>query len=224
MNWTNCIGGQLPDSGFGLPLALLILDLDETLLFSSEVPLERAADIQLLGYHVYLRPYLREFLRYTFRYFHVAVWTSSGSVYAERIVQYIFSPALELSGEGFTPEAAPYSPLALKFVWSSERCTRRIDSERDEWVSVKNLRKIKQLGYALERAIVVDDSPEKHLRNYGNLIQVQEYKGAAEDDELRLLATYLPLLEHEQNVRTVEKRSWRSEALRLQSLAAPLLR
>ena len=44
------------------PGKLLILDLDETLIFATERPLTREADFRVGPYHVYGRPGLADFL------------------------------------------------------------------------------------------------------------------------------------------------------------------
>ena len=41
---------------------LLILDVDETLVFATEKELSRKADFIVFDYHVYKRPYLNQFL------------------------------------------------------------------------------------------------------------------------------------------------------------------
>jgi len=53
---------------------LLVLDLDETLVFSTEQELHRPADLRVAGYHVYKRPYLDAFLDYAFANFHPRGW------------------------------------------------------------------------------------------------------------------------------------------------------
>jgi RNA polymerase II subunit A small phosphatase-like protein len=63
----------------------------------------------------------------------------------------------------------------------------------------------------LESIIAVDDTPSKYARSFGNLIVVNEFHGSREDAELPLLAKYLRMLLPEQNVRAIEKRSWRSK-------------
>ena len=57
--------------------------------------------------------------------------------------------------------------------------------------------------------MVVDDSPEKHTRNYGNLVQVTPFMRDPNDGELPHLATYLAQLAALPDVRKVEKRQWR---------------
>jgi phosphoserine phosphatase len=59
-----------------------------------------------------------------------------------------------------------------------------------------------------EDILVVDDTPRKAERNYGNCIQVTARKGNQSDKELLLLKEYLATLVAVPNVRLVEKRGW----------------
>lgn len=170
---------------------LLVLDLDETLVYADLQPLDREADFRIFEYHVYRRPYLDRFLRFCGARFRVAVWTSSSGDYAAEIVDRVF------------PE-----PEALEFVWSRARCSIRFDPEEREQYWQKRLKKLRRLGYALEQVIAVDDTPRKHEQNYGNLVRVREFLGDPADDELLRLEAYLLWLEHVPNVRAVEKRGW----------------
>jgi carboxy-terminal domain RNA polymerase II polypeptide A small phosphatase len=171
---------------------LLVLDLDETLIYADERPLARAEDFRVPPYFVYLRPGLNEFLCTVAEHFDLAVWTSSSPAYARAVCSGVF-------GERF--------PLA--FVWASDRCTPTRDFENDCWAQAKRLSKLKRRGCALERVLVVDDSPEKHARNYGNLVRVAPFLGDPGDDDLFHLARYLPTLATVANVRSIEKRRWR---------------
>lgn len=69
---------------------------------------------------------------------------------------------------------------------------------------------MKRAGYDLNRVLIVDDSPEKAQRDYGNAIYVAPYQGEREDCELQLLSRYLQSLATAQSVRRIEKRAWRS--------------
>jgi TFIIF-interacting CTD phosphatase-like protein len=171
---------------------LLLLDIDETLIYAAESPLSRPDDFRVGQYWVYLRPYLHEFLDVVFEWFDVAIWTSAGSSYAECIVERIIT-----------------NPERLKFVWASERCTQRFDPEIHNQYWIKDFKKLKRAGYDLDRVIVIDDSPEKHQRNYGNLVHVVPFMGDLADSELQLLVPYLRLLKTKENCRAIEKRNWR---------------
>ena len=91
---------------------LLILDLDETLIFSNTQSLVRKADFKIDGYYVYKRPNLNPFLKFCFFNFDVAVLTLSvlcrfvGYYCAQRLVTlsaafhvgFCFAKFLKLSG------------------------------------------------------------------------------------------------------------------------------
>lgn len=172
---------------------LLILDLDETLLFATEEPLRVQEDFIVGQYHVYLRPHVKRFLHFCFSNFEVAVWTSSTADYAIEISKHLF-PSLTV----------------LSFLWARNRCTRRFDYETGETYWVKDLKKVRRKGYNLEQVIVVDDTASKLERSYGNLIRVREFNGEQGDDELLLLEQYLETIIKEANLRVVEKRNWKA--------------
>jgi RNA polymerase II subunit A small phosphatase-like protein len=174
---------------------LLVLDLDETLIHSSPRILETNPAFEFNGQYVYRRPHLEEFIAFAFDRFEVGVWTSAGNIYADAIVAEVFGSR---------------KPA---FVWCSDRCTHRRIIELDEPVSLKRLSKLKSLGYSMDRILAVDDSPEKHSDNYGNLIQVSEFVGDPNDMELRHLRLYLATISEGGNVRGIEKRGWRARTL-----------
>jgi carboxy-terminal domain RNA polymerase II polypeptide A small phosphatase len=178
---------------------LLILDLDETLLHASDAPLSVPENFVIGPYFVYLRPHLSEFVRFALENFTVGVWTSSGENYASQITAKIF------------PEDS------LKFVWASDRCTLKFDPETHDYVSLKNLKKLKSEEFGMSDMIVVDDTPQKHSKNFGNLIAVREFQGEADDNELSALMPYLLTLKDVLDVRQVEKRGWRTRNVQHQS-------
>ncbi len=171
---------------------LLILDLDETLILTVETPLARPSDFQVFGYHVYRRPHLTPFLRVCSEHFRLAVWTAGTTDYAQAIVAEILP-----------------TDIPLVFLWSRARCTPVWTESNEEQIYLKNLKKVKEKGYPLERILVVDDRPEVCARSYGNMVRVASYLGSDDDEELGLLASYLPTLACCENVRRVEKRTWR---------------
>jgi TFIIF-interacting CTD phosphatase-like protein len=180
---------------------LLILDLDETLIHSTETPLPQAVDFSVYSYYVYKRPQLDIFLATCLELFDVAVWTSAGTEYATKIVENIF-----------------LDPKVLKFVWSGERCSiasninyDQIDGEYPPYYSRKPLKKVKRQGYKLESIIVIDDTPKKWEMSYGNLVTVKPFKGDEVDRELEHLLIYLKILKEVENIRCIEKRWWRQQ-------------
>lgn len=172
---------------------LLILDLDETLIYATETNLEHDFDFIVGQYFVYKRPFLDDFLKFCLENFEVAVWTSSTRNYATQIIDNIFDYKDEIS-----------------FFWARERCTISFDEEERINFYEKKLVKIKKRGFNLQSVIVVDDSPEKWRSSYGNLVRVKPFFGETDDDELNRLIIYLERLKNIENIRKFEKRNWRN--------------
>jgi TFIIF-interacting CTD phosphatase-like protein len=169
---------------------LLILDLDETLVFATKRGLEAPHDFECFDYRVYKRPFVESFISGCAANFDLAVWTSSTADYAQCIVAEVFSD------------------VPLEFLWARERCTRRFDFELQEQYWVKDLKKVKKAGFNLERVLMVDDTARKLERNYGNIVRVSEFTGDRSDRELVVLLEYLVGLSHENDFRKIEKRGW----------------
>jgi carboxy-terminal domain RNA polymerase II polypeptide A small phosphatase len=172
---------------------LLILDLDETLVYATKQPLDRTPDFDVGPFVVYRRPQLREFIESVALSYELAVWTSAGRDYASGIVADVFCDH------------------ELRFFWSAERCTQRTNLETYERYTVKDLRKVARQGYPLEQMLMVDDSPEKLERTYGNHIWIPPFEGDLSDSELPVLARYLSSISHHPNFRAIEKRHWRQK-------------
>lgn len=171
---------------------LLILDLDETLIHSTETELEYSAEFKFDRYYVYPRPHLQPFLKFCFKNFKVAVWTASTRDYAQPIIDRIFP-----------------NPEHLTFLWSNDRCTLKFNWKTGDYEFVKDLKKVKKWGYSLEKILFVDDRSENLVRQYSNLIQVKQFLGDRNDIELQLLMAYLSRFVEVENVRPIEKRNWR---------------
>ncbi len=172
---------------------LLVLDVDETLIHATDRTLEVPHQFEVGRFRVHERPGLRRFVADCARLFDLAVWTSATNDYAEKVCEWIF---------GETP---------LVFLWTRDRCTRRLDSETQEHYWLKDLAKVKRLGHDLRRVLVVEDLPRNLERQYGNLITVKPFVGDPDDRELPALAEYLATLADVEDLRTVEKRGWRKD-------------
>jgi len=172
---------------------LLVLDLDETLIYSTETRLDREPDFITGNYYTYKRPGLDHFLEECLALFRVGVWTSASAGYAYAVVNRIFKTGPE-------------------FVWTCSRCTRRYDPETDGHYFIKDLKKLKKRGFSLEKIIIVDDSREKVQRNYGNAIIIKSFTGEREDDELSALLEYLKSVCLVENIRTINKKNWNRRA------------
>jgi len=170
---------------------LLVLDLDETLIHATTTFTDEY-DFNVADYFVYKRTHLEEFLNFCNEYFEIGIWTSSTQDYAEKIVKNII-------GDN-----------KFSFLRTRKDCVQIRDIDKDEFVWIKDLKKLKKKGYDLDKILVIDDSPEKLQRNYGNLIQIKPFFGER-DDELLLVKMYLETIMYEKNYRVIEKRNWRSK-------------
>jgi RNA polymerase II subunit A small phosphatase-like protein len=174
---------------------LLIFDLDETLVHATKNLIRSDYDFQVFEYFVYKRPYLAEFLHICNQHFQLAVWSSAGEEYVKAIVAHIFPKEIELA-----------------FIWSANRCTPKYFPEHDNsLIYTKPLKKAKKYGFSLNRMLILDNTPQKVMQNYGNAIYPKSYRGEGEDNDLNLLANYLISLKDAENVRKIEKRFWKKQ-------------
>ena len=140
----------------------------------------------------YKRPGLDKFLRQMSQHFRIGIWSSAGDIYVTEIVKAIKPVDVE-----------------YEIVWSRSKCTQRRDLDLDFYYWEKRLSKLKKKGFRLEKILIVDDSREKSKSNFGNAVRIKEFKGETSDNELAPLFNYLLTLKHVDNVRTIEKRTWR---------------
>ena len=146
---------------------LVIFDVDETLVHATTDSLSRLPDFTVPPYGVYVRPHLNDLLEFAKQNFDLAVWSSSERQYVNEVAQLLF---------------AEHTPL--KFVWAIERCVQRPDPRTNNYVYIKDLRKVQGQGYAVENITLIDDSPEKAQRQPRNHIRVSPYGGGRDDVEL----------------------------------------
>ena len=183
---------------------LLILDIDETLIHTTDKELHQKVDFKIFDYNVYKRPFLDEFLEEIRSEFIIAIWSSASDDYVEAITKKIIPKEIK-----------------LEFVWGRSRCTYRRNFQIDEYGHynngflnhyhyIKPLKKVKRKGYNIDRILIIDDSPHKSKDNFGNAIYPKEFTGDVNDRELKLLSKYLKKLKDKKNVRRIEKRNWRN--------------
>jgi len=146
---------------------LLVFDLDETLVHATQCPLPAEALTQIGPYFVYARPHARRLLEFAAAQFDVGIWSSSSHAYVQHVLSHLL------------PEGFP-----LKFAWSVERCVQRPDAASGGYVYIKDLRKLRRLGYDPENVVIVDDSPEKVPRQPRSHLVVRPFTGDQADAEL----------------------------------------
>lgn len=172
---------------------LLILDLDETLIHATDAQLAVPLSFRLHQYFVYKRPHLDDFLSDIHAHYQLALWSSADDAYVREIAAVITPPG-----------------ISWAFIWGRSRCSWKRDLRFDTYCFEKRLDKLKSKGYTLEQMLIVDDSPEKTRNNYGNAVHIRSFTGDQQDEELKFLYTYLLSIKEVVNVRSIEKRGWRS--------------
>lgn len=186
---------------------LLILDLDETLIHATATRLGDDYAFQLYHYYVYKRPGLNAFIAGCAEKFQLAVWSSASDDYVAEVVKRIFPAEIKLA-----------------FVWGRSRCTPLVMPQTDEYgyynlygrshyEYAKLLKKVRRLGFDVNRVLIVDDTPEKVRNCYGNAIYPTPFLGNPDDNELVILAEYLDSLKVAENTRSIEKRHWQQKFL-----------
>lgn len=171
---------------------LLILDLDETLIFGTEDALDAPPDFCVGAFHIYARPHVREFLSFCSEHYHIAVWSTGSDDYVHQVLA-----ALTDGGHPFA------------FIWSRNRCTLKGLGDDGELRWLKDLKKVHKLGWNLEQVLMLEDTPQNLARHYGNVIPIRPFTGDQADVELKQIMPFLLKLKDADNVRCIEKRGWR---------------
>lgn len=181
---------------------LLILDLDETLIYSThkkEYKNEKYDFIIDEDYYVKKRPFVDEFLIEISNHFELAVWTAATRDYGEYIVKELFEK----------------NNLKLEFFYSREKCVQKEYSRSmyDYYAQkyyIKDLNKIKKI-FDLNKVLMLDDLHISLERNYGNLVKVNPFKGENTDTHLISVKEFLLSIKNIENLRQREKRYWQEE-------------
>lgn len=180
---------------------LLILDLDNTLIFSykkekkySLIKKEFYISNEDLThdfmccdkYHTMKRPHLSEFLSYIQEHFNIAVWTAAGVDYAKEICQNI----------GLLDKL-----IFLKHDSNCEIVNHTISSS----TYVKNLNKLKD-EFHLNKVLILDDNVKAACRNIDNLIKIEPFFGNPEDAELLRIISHLDKIKNESDLVEAHKK------------------
>ena len=183
---------------------LIILDLDETLVYATTDKLSIKHDFEVGNYFVYKRPHLCQFIEYIQKNFDFAVWSSASDAYVEEMTK-----KLSLHEKTVFTWARSKATFKRPSTFDAEG-NLNVDTLNHHFF-VKRLKKVKKLGFDLEKVLIIDDSPHKSRENYGNAIYVEEFKGNQKDKELLYLIDYLDTLKNKDNVRAIEKRNWKEK-------------
>jgi len=139
----------------------IVLDLDGTLIGED---------------YICARPHLGTFLAFCFEHFDtVNIWTAASQSWFDQCFRKIILKHM--------PESNPQ----FHCVWFGDKCKRRYDSELNYHVTYKPLSRYwraKSRGMTKCNTVILDNTPETYLHNYGNAVPVETYLGSSRDDEL----------------------------------------
>lgn len=178
---------DIPPKTRSTPAATMVLDLDETLVFSSLNRIEDAeytftTNFQDQEYKVYvvLRPYVNEFLQAMVKHFEMFVYTSAKREYAETIVD-ILDPRKKIF-------------------------RHRLYQEDCACVLGHYIKDLGVLERELSKTVILDNAPHTFPYQLMNTIPIKSWCGDKEDKELKRLVPYLEKLTHANDFRTVLKK------------------
>lgn len=192
----------------------LILDLDETLVFSSTEKRDNfdyTFKLENLDYYVSFRSGLKDFILYVEKNFNVIVWTSSDISYAQIVVDKIFNKKtkildrkdnkiVRISSFYFDDHTA-YPPLtkvlkSMRF-WDIKHY---MDGE-DLTLYTKPIKKLKAyIDFDITQIICIDNDPYKFVESFGNYFYIKDFIGK-EDKELKRMTKLLKFLKDLEDVR-----------------------
>jgi RNA polymerase II subunit A small phosphatase-like protein len=173
---------------------LIAIDLDETLIHSTSSESDRPADFMFGDHYVYVRPHLSIFLQKCNEFFDIAVWSSGGETYVNSILNEIIPQSVE-----------------LRFVWTRSAFVNGKVFIPGMLGAAKNLKRLIENGFEPSKVLIVDDNPDDSVIEFGNVLQVQPYRGQPEDCELLLLSQYLEKIQSVKDTRSVMGASWRNK-------------
>lgn len=166
----------------------LILDLDNTLIYSTNINRKKIFNYRYSvlpdEYRIYHRPYLQEFLDYAFARFNVTIWTAGSKEYAFFIYENILKHRLPYEMDGILCVENP--ERKIKNIFYNVSCDESQEKYSNE--TMKDLRYLYDTKkYFPCSSIIVDDRPEVAKVNTNNAIKISAFFAYKEEDDTGLL-------------------------------------
>lgn len=155
---------------------ILVLDLDNTLLYSSTRKLPNyhfTVQHNRRTFFVRLRPRAKSFLKKCIRSFRLGIWSASSPVYVNQVVKKLCNHIAS------SADTKNFSRKDLAFVYTDKHC-RRVKSKSGHIQYVKPLSKIySQSKYSVSRddIFILDDTPSTYQKNRDNAVPIRAWWG-----------------------------------------------
>ncbi|XP_054646577.1 CTD small phosphatase-like protein 3 isoform X1 [Dunckerocampus dactyliophorus] len=178
---------DIPPKTRSTPEATLVVDLEETLMFSSLNMIDNAeytfyTAFQHNQYKVYviLRPHVKEFLQSMAKVYELFVYTCAKKEYAEKILD-ILDPQRKLF-------------------------RHRLYQDECACVLGHYIKDLSILGRDLTKIVVLDNAPHTYPYHLMNTLPIKSWSGESEDRELQKIIPYMEKLSTAEDFREVLKK------------------
>ncbi|XP_071342133.1 CTD small phosphatase-like protein 3 isoform X1 [Trachinotus anak] len=178
---------DIPPKTRSTPEPTLVVDLEETLMFSSlnviedaEFTFHTAFQDHQYKVHMVLRPHVREFLQSMAKIYELFVYTCAKKDYAEKILD-ILDPQRKLF-------------------------RHRLYQDDCACVLGHYIKDLSLLGRDLTKTVVLDNAPHTYPYHLMNTIPIKSWSGESEDRELQKLTPYMEKLSAAEDFREVLKK------------------
>ena len=172
---------------------LLILDLDNTLIFTNTEESVSATsrekeDFQIMFdekcyFYGYKRPHLDKFIDYIIQYFDIAVWSAGNEYYVNSIIDSIFGDRKYL----------------LSFIYNKTHCHKSEHNGNEIWIKyINNIQ-----SHLPDDIIILDDNYYAIFKNINNAIKIKCWKGDKNDNKLLECIDILDKLKFVDDVKVV---------------------
>lgn len=153
---------------------LLVLDIDETLIYASASSLPRHEHFRLGLAYAWLRPGAHKFITTCQQHYGIGIWSSATREYVADVFGHL-----------------RFQFDTLAFIWTRERCVSGANTLTGEPCRLKQFRLLLDLGYPAAAITIVDDEPGCWFDCTGRLIAIPKFKGDPAGRELYLLSEQL---------------------------------
>ncbi|KAL3851420.1 hypothetical protein ACJIZ3_013302 [Penstemon smallii] len=167
----------------------VFLDLDHTLIHSTEARLHQPLDIYdfvvtspndetEIKFYVQKRPYVDEFLKFLSERFEIVVFTAGSPSYASAVLDKLDTMNL---------------------------ISHRLYRDSCSLINGKCVKDLSKTGRKMKSVVIVDDNPDSYMLQPKNGIPIEKFYDDDEDEELKILIKFFQGLDSFEDVRDAVK-------------------